>query len=289
LPPYSLNSSSQRKKAASGSACEKHKRWKKRCPEDCPMRRRRSIPGPLPQTVNEDQHSELRDQKDQIARLMDESIKYIDANDLEKSAKSIVKIVTCLDLNAPIESIVEPMSKSACVAFIKWNLQQIDSNSDALDEFGIDLKEELHNRLNIIEQELEGTGSEVEHQKYWKNLSEIPGLSHCHSESKDKQEIGRRISNRREENFVYEDEALEDDVEFEAQGKFKTQSQSMKGHVSISLELSSKPLQKNRGKCAGRGKVRSKYLPQACERHRLLHARCPANCPDRLKRDALRA
>lgn len=27
-----------------------------------------------------------------------------------------------------------------------------------------------------------------------------------------------------------------------------------------------------------------KYLPQACERHRMLHARCPANCPDRLRR-----
>lgn len=28
-----------RKKAPSGTACEKHKRWKKRCPDDCPMRK----------------------------------------------------------------------------------------------------------------------------------------------------------------------------------------------------------------------------------------------------------
>jgi hypothetical protein len=32
-----------------------------------------------------------------------------------------------------------------------------------------------------------------------------------------------------------------------------------------------------------------KYLPQACERHKMLHAKCPANCPDRLKRDAERS
>jgi hypothetical protein len=32
----------------------------------------------------------------------------------------------------------------------------------------------------------------------------------------------------------------------------------------------------------GRGR---KYLAFACERHRLSHARCPANCIDRLKRD----
>jgi hypothetical protein len=31
---------------------------------------------------------------------------------------------------------------------------------------------------------------------------------------------------------------------------------------------------------------RAKYLPQACERHKMLHARCPATCIDRIRRDA---
>lgn len=35
----SKNDPSPRKKAPSGTACEKHKRWKKRCPEDCPNRK----------------------------------------------------------------------------------------------------------------------------------------------------------------------------------------------------------------------------------------------------------
>jgi hypothetical protein len=33
------------------------------------------------------------------------------------------------------------------------------------------------------------------------------------------------------------------------------------------------------------GRTGRKYLPQACDRHKLLHAKCPANCPDRLSRD----
>jgi len=33
------------------------------------------------------------------------------------------------------------------------------------------------------------------------------------------------------------------------------------------------------------GRTGRKYLPQACDRHKLLHAKCPANCPDRLARD----
>jgi len=33
-------------------------------------------------------------------------------------------------------------------------------------------------------------------------------------------------------------------------------------------------------------RVGRKYLPQACERHKSLHARCPANCPDRIARDS---
>lgn len=33
------------------------------------------------------------------------------------------------------------------------------------------------------------------------------------------------------------------------------------------------------------GRTGRKYLPQACDRHKLLHAKCPANCPDRIARD----
>jgi len=274
LPQFSLNSA-QRKKAPSGSACDKHKRWKKRCPEDCPMRRRKSSSFYLQNGIKEEEGKLIRDQKDQIARLMDESIKYIDSHDLEKSAKSLVKIVSLLELNTPTHSFVEPLSKTACVTIIRSSLERLDSNIDALDEFGIDLKEELYKRLNAIEQEgcvelRKGMEAEIELE------AEEDDNEKAQVYPKD---MARRSLNRREDDFIYEDEVLEDDVEFEGQesGAYKYKGQSQ-----------SKTVQKNRGKYMGRGKVRSKYLPQACDRHKLLHARCPANCPDRLKRDSLR-
>jgi len=36
--PLQMTRNGPRKKAPSGAACEKHKRWKKRCPDDCPFR-----------------------------------------------------------------------------------------------------------------------------------------------------------------------------------------------------------------------------------------------------------
>jgi len=274
LPQFSLNSA-QRKKAPSGSACDKHKRWKKRCPEDCPMRRRKSSSFYLQNGIKEEEGKQIRDQKDQIARLMDESIKYIDLHDLEKSAKSLVKIVSLLELNTSLHSFVEPLSKTASVIIIRSSLERLDSNIDALDEFGIDLKEELYKRLNVIEQE----GSDELRKGIEGGIElEVEGDNEKAPVSVYPKDIARRSLNRREDDFIYEDEVLEDDVEFEGQesGAYKYKGQEQ-----------SKTVQKNRGKYVGRGKVRSKYLPQACDRHKLLHARCPANCPDRLKRDSL--
>jgi len=241
------------------------------------MRRRKSNSFYLQNGIKEEEGKQIRDQKDQIARLMDESIKYIDSHDLEKSAKSLVKIVSLLELNTPTLSFVEPLSKSDCVTIIRSSLERLDSNIDALDEFGIDLKEELYKRLNVIEQE-----DSVELRK---GMAELELEAEGDYEKENAQlfvypkDIARRSLNRREDDFIYEDEVLEDDVEFEGQesGAYKYKGQSP-----------SKTVQKSRGKYVGRGKVRSKYLPQACERHKLLHARCPANCPDRLKRDSLR-
>jgi len=206
---------------------------------------------------------------------MDESIKYIDLHDLEKSAKSLVKIVSLLELNTSLHSFVEPLSKTASVIIIRSSLERLDSNIDALDEFGIDLKEELYKRLNVIEQE----GSDELRKGIEGGIElEVEGDNEKAPVSVYPKDIARRSLNRREDDFIYEDEVLEDDVEFEGQesGAYKYKGQEQ-----------SKTVQKNRGKYVGRGKVRSKYLPQACDRHKLLHARCPANCPDRLKRDSL--
>jgi hypothetical protein len=56
---------------------------------------------------------------------------------------------------------------------------------------------------------------------------------------------------------------------------------------SKSSRLSSKKSRSNKKNTSPRsvGRTGRKYLPQACDRHKLLHAKCPANCPDRIARD----
>jgi hypothetical protein len=75
-----------RKKAPSGSACEKHKRWKKRCPDDCPLRKskRRSSPKEhflchndsfeFPKDGASQENTKLRWTKDQMEQVMSVSV-----------------------------------------------------------------------------------------------------------------------------------------------------------------------------------------------------------------------
>jgi len=129
-----------RKKAPSGSACEKHKRWKKRCPDNCPMRK--------PKTSRSEPHR-------------------------------------------------------AYFEMIQWSL--------------IDLKE----------------------------------YSSEHEEEEEEETV--------------EEETLEEE-EFQEKKKRKEERKPKRWMK--------------------RGRAGRKYLPQACERHKVLHAKCPANCSDRVKRDA---
>jgi len=54
---------------------------------------------------------------------------------------------------------------------------------------------------------------------------------------------------------------------------------------SSRLSASKKSRSKKNTSSRSVGRTGRKYLPQACDRHKLLHAKCPANCPDRIARD----
>jgi hypothetical protein len=139
-----ISSSKSRKKAPSGSACEKHKRWKKRCPDNCPMRK---------------------------------------ANKNQRDVKT----------NYPTKYF----------EMVGWSM--------------IELAEEP-------------------------NIEEDEDV----------------IAPKSEEEMEEEEEEEEEEKRFV----------------------------KPKSKRSSKGRAGRKYLPQACERHKILHAKCPANCPDRLKRDA---
>jgi len=145
---HTLISKTVRKKAPSGSACEKHKRWKKRCPDDCPMR---------------------------------------------KATKSHLDQPNYFEM-------------------VQWSLIELKE----------DYSEEDEDRVQVPDDD-------------------------------DDEDVEFMSKKRREEN------SFED--------RRETKRKSKKGSKS-------------------KGRSSRKYLPQACERHKVLHAKCPANCPDRLKRDA---
>lgn len=67
---------------------------------------------------------------------------------------------------------------------------------------------------------------------------------------------------------------LDEDEDYE-------ESDSKSGRLSASKKARSKKNSPSRNV----GRAGRKYLPQACDRHKLLHAKCPANCPDRIARD----
>jgi len=158
---YSPTDKLVRKKAPSGSACDKHKRWKKRCPDDCPMRKSKSL---------------CRDAKRQLPS------DYFD--------------------------------------MFRWSIE--DSN--------------------MVE--------EYEEEE-------------CIEEEEQQVEVTQR--SRRSPPRRFEDEMMmSEEEEEEIVVKRKTKKTTIKN---------------------SKGRTGRKYLPQACDRHKVLHAKCPANCPDRLKRD----
>lgn len=168
-----------RKKAPSGTACEKHKRWKKRCPEDCPMRKSKK-------------------------RLTPRSREEMSPKDDLLNHWSMDVINTEGQLSPRSDYTMDGCSTDS-------NLGSNDSDPD------------MKNQLR-----LRRTSPKV-----------------------------LRRSSSIDEDFMTEDYA-------------KNKSKKLNG--------SSK-----------RSRGTRKYLPQACDRHKMLHAKCPANCPDRIARDSYKA
>jgi len=184
-----------RKKAPSGTACEKHKRWKKRCPDDCPMRKSKSkkLKGPSapmrsPRTVRE------------VPSLKDEHL-----------------------------------------SLFQWSIDQMNTSPSSPSS-----SSEIE-RTYSSDSNMGSNDSELEY---------IKGMNH----SKMRVKLTKSSST--------------DDV-FSMMDTCESPKMSRQSPNTARKNANAK---RNRGT--------RKYLPQACDRHKLLHAKCPANCPDRIKRDA---
>jgi hypothetical protein len=186
-----------RKKAPSGTACEKHKRWKKRCPDDCPMRK------------------------------------------CSKSKKMKSPLAPLRSPRSPREL---PSLKDEHLSLFQWSIDQMNTSPTPCSPVGSSSENE---RSYSSDSNMGSNDSEQE-----------IGKSH------PKMRIKLTKSSSTEDVFGM----MMDDYE--------------------SPKMSRSPTASRKNMNAKRNRGTRKYLPQACDRHKLLHAKCPANCPDRIKRDA---
>jgi len=188
-----------RKKAPSGSACEKHKRWKKRCPDDCPMR----------------SNKQQRKQK------------------------------------APIENHFSENILGTTISAFESEFNGMRSRSTR----GFKFEDQIYSDYDVSPSaQRRAALSSMACEKHTALHARCP--PNC-PERRPVEAIGRRK---------------------------KSSTTTTKGDDSSDKEFTAKAPKPKSTKSKGR--TGRKYLPQACDRHKLLHAKCPANCPDRIKRDA---
>jgi len=323
-----------RKKAPSGSACEKHKRWKKRCPDDCPMRkpkhRKSKYSESSKEILEEDQGSPSAGDIELLSRNRSPSPKLPSTPSSKESRK----------ITSSVEEKENSSNKADLVSLIinSMHLLRRDSSCSLTPEDIIQIESQLKRKINLETASLKA--SEAENSESLKSrdhdfLDEYASLEVTSKrrvikkvksfEEEEKKIIligpspsGRRNSSRRTSASVAcekhtalharcpsncpdrrpasssrskktRDPVVDDDDPspdfMEQEDEFDVEEDQLYNE-QLTPKSSRRKSDASRKTSKTSRRTGRKYLPQACERHKLLHAKCPANCPDRLKRDA---
>jgi len=295
-----------RKKAPSGTACEKHKRWKKRCPDDCPMRKaksRRSGKMTRSQSMElkydyyqdyEEQGSPLSTGEAETFSELSEDKSLYSRRSYETSPVAPRRADDIYTENRP--------SKSDLFSLISWSMQQLaqENNSNLTQDDIFVIQAQISKKTNLAmngEESYEQIGDILE---TCKQIASSP--AHVITIGPNKQSAKRGATRKYEQPLYYDNSSSlspSSSMEDLSPGSFTTEEDIYTNQILAKYELeipkSPRIQLKNlansdskKSPKTPRAKGTRKYLPQACERHKLLHAKCPANCPDRLKRDAER-
>jgi len=290
-----------RKKAPSGSACEKHKKWKKRCPDDCPMRKPKFKRATSTNLLKELQTASYVSQELDLEAIerFEGLLKNLDNHNWELfKQKFLLNVISAVKRNHYDKQLAKPNTRSECTTLMRllnkrheWEtlldeLQHMARNPSCSNSVvQKEAKEERDEEQNFTELDsikhglqprLQTLGrtkrvlSEIEDNtlscKYRTSEQEVTTDSDLqHPESPEQTEDSRYLAKRQKK----------DSMEVSPYSEFK------KKHIARSL--SRRKVKRN----SNGGRIGRKYLPQACERHKLLHARCPSNCPDRILRDSV--
>jgi len=232
----------KRKKAPSGSACEKHKRWKKRCPEDCPLRKAKwrfsSQNAYRPVRVPKE-HATVnvlkKEDVEQVIALINSSRTdqwEIAAPKLQTVLRTLEK---CVSLSRSISSISSSVvqQRADYILLIRYLLKNLL----------LDTKEtEMINYVDEIEKK--ALCNEITPPLNEETIQQL--LSRCGSF----ESFSRRHKRRPEGSTVH----TEDEEDHHVDKKRKKDDKK---------------------------KAHEKILTIACEKHTIMHARCPPQCPDR--------
>jgi len=280
-----------RKKAPSGSACEKHKRWKKRCPDDCPMRtskqpRRRkptasisnvAVKGASSFDAYDDIQSSPRDDygHDIAEEFQIESTK-LNAIESQDIIKNLFKFVS----EAKVRS--QP-TRSDFVSLIRWSMQQLSNEGNIIltPQETSSVEALLLRKILAEDSFLESPASRSRRTRTLKSEESTPTAqittmacekhtalhARCPPNCVDRRTV--EVINKSKKRSLKSDDSESEDFTLSPATSRKRDASRPKSTKSSS-----------------KGRTGRKYLPQACDRHKMLHAKCPANCPDRIKRDA---
>lgn len=259
-------SKSARKKAPSGTACEKHKRWKKRCPEDCPMRIVSKYRRINPQTSVKPATRVSSDEEEYQYPVSSEKT--------HRSADSNGAHVIPSHLPAARSSLNQRF-------YGEYAHQSLPFYNEPRMEKRTDRKKSRHTAkssrrkrtylLNTIACEYHT----ILHARCPPNCPDRRP-ARPHSRTKFADPSSKAIEE--EQMWEKESEMIQDEV-------YDSMDDSLPEDLETSHDMTeSSEMKSNSSKRKGK-----KYLASACERHKLLHSRCPINCPDRVKGDRVSA
>jgi hypothetical protein len=144
-----------RKKAPSGTACEKHKRWKKRCPDDCPMRKaktRRSGKMTRSQSMElkYDYYQDYEEQGSPLSVGEAESFSEL-SEDKNLYRNSSYEIIRQEDMSPPYSETrnVSGPSKTELLSLISWSMQQLSQESNLSQEDIYVIQAQLARKANL--------------------------------------------------------------------------------------------------------------------------------------------
>jgi len=295
----------RRKKTPSGTACIAHKRWKKRCPDDCQMR---------PSEEDDESHSfhhhqsshylpaedacDLMDQEDSQGEgeVDDESAQddvqshsgsdsdqfdYFDHRSYADFINKFQKKSPSQNSNSSSEESSnggDTQKSSSPTLAMKarkraWGVSTVacsrhtDLHARCPPNCSDRRPAKPHPRSKKTKQELASV-QQLPYQNYGSSPLQSP------QQPQQLPEIQQRKP--RKHPVLQQDEI--DLLPTQLQKQISKRNNIRKGSPST--------MRKANSSTSRNGRTGRKYLPQACDRHKVLHARCPANCPDRLKRDA---